>query len=290
MNRILAKLIVTILLISCGTENNPTFTLSVNSSPQEGGTISPTSGVYPENEVVTITATPSTGWMFLRWEGDWTGSSSPTNITMNKNYSIVALFERLPETQIEEVFNPTTGRYWMDRNLGASRAANSMTDTAAYGYLYQWGRGTDDHQIRTSATTSELSNTDRPRLGNFIIAPNTPFDWRSPQNSSLWQGLQGINNPCPTGFRIPTEEEWEAERLSWISNDATGAYSSPLKLPLAGRRNFAAGTLFDADINAYYWSASLDGAFSRGLGIFSDSAAMFSYNRAGGNSVRCIRD
>jgi hypothetical protein len=42
-------------------------------------------------------------------------------------------------TQVVEVQNPVTGRIWMDRNLGASRAATSPTDSEAYGDLYQWG-------------------------------------------------------------------------------------------------------------------------------------------------------
>jgi hypothetical protein len=38
------------------------------------------------------------------------------------------------------------GKVWMDRNLGASKVASSITDTSAYGDLYQWGRGSDQHQ------------------------------------------------------------------------------------------------------------------------------------------------
>lgn len=56
------------------------------------------------------------------------------------------------ETQVVDVINPTTGHTWMDRNLGASRAATSSTDTEAYGDLYQWGRAADGHQKRTSGT------------------------------------------------------------------------------------------------------------------------------------------
>jgi hypothetical protein len=87
------------------------------------------------------------------------------------------------ETEIVEVFNPATGKTWMDRNLGASRAATSSTDAEAYGDLYQWGRAADGHQKRTSGTTSTLSNSDTPGHGNFILAPKiSPWDWRSPQN------------------------------------------------------------------------------------------------------------
>jgi hypothetical protein len=128
----------------------------------------------------------------------------------------------------------SSGKCWLDRNLGATRVAQSTTDAEAYGHLYQWGRGTDGHQIRTSGTTSTLSGSNTPGHGNFILAPNSPYDWRSPQNDNLWQGVNGINNPCPAGYRLPTEAEWNAERQSWSSNNAAGAFASPLKLPVAG--------------------------------------------------------
>ncbi len=89
-----------------------------------------------------------------------------------------------------------TGRVWMDRNLGANKVATSMTDTEAYGDLYQWGRLTDGHEKRNSGTTTTLSNSDTPGHGDFITnnseSPYSPFDWRSPQNNNLWQGVSGI--------------------------------------------------------------------------------------------------
>lgn len=48
------------------------------------------------------------------------------------------------------------GLVWMDRNLGATQAATSSTDTAAYGDYYQWGRDSDGHQFATSGTTTTL--------------------------------------------------------------------------------------------------------------------------------------
>ena len=188
------------------------------------------------------------------------------------------------------VTNPTTGKIWMDRNLGATQVATSSTDAAAYGDLYQWGRGTDGHQIRTSATTSSLSNNDDPGHGNFILATNSPYDWRSPKNDNLWQGVSGVNNPCPTGYRLPTEAELDAERASWSSNDAAGAYASPLKLPVAGNRSYSNGSLDNVVSNGYYWSSTIDGTNSRRLDFYSGAAYMASSYRAYGFSVRCIKD
>ena len=188
------------------------------------------------------------------------------------------------------VYNPKTGKTWMDRNLGANRVAQSSTDSEAYGDLYQWGRGTDGHEKRTSGTTSTLSSSNNPGHGNFILAPNSPHDWRNPQNPNLWQGVNGTNNPCPPGFRLPTEAEWEAERQSWSNNNAADAFKSPLRLPVAGNRNGSNGSLGLVGSYGSYWSATVDGTNARRLYFYSSNALMDSDNRAYGRSVRCLKD
>jgi len=188
------------------------------------------------------------------------------------------------------VTNSATGKTWMDRNLGASRVAQSSRDEQAYGDLYQWGRGTDGHEKRTSGTTSTLSNSDTPDHGNFVLINTIPYDWRSPQNNNLWQGVNGTNNPCPSGYRLPTEAEWEDERQSWISNNAAGAFNSPLKLPVAGHRIRSNGSLNTVGSYGGYWSAAVGGADAQNLHFANSGALVYSLNRAGGYSVRCIKD
>ncbi len=180
-------------------------------------------------------------------------------------------------------------RCWLDRNLGASRVATSSTDSEAYGDLFQWGRSVDGHQIRTSGTTTSLSSSDQPTHGNFILAPQSPNDWRSPQNDNLWQGVDGINNPCPSGYRLPTEAEWNAERQSWGSTNAAGAFASPLKLPVAGSRVYSSGQL-SVNTIGIYWSSSTNGPFAVWFSFDSSDSRMGNFYRASGYTVRCIKD
>jgi len=177
------------------------------------------------------------------------------------------------------------GRIWMDRNLGASRVAISLTDAAAYGDYYQWGRGADGHQLATSSTTSITSSTDVPGHGQFITTDSDPNDWRVPQNDNLWQGVAGTNNPCPAGFRLPTAAEWETESSSWTQ----GGFASPLKLVLAGYRYYGNG-FFSVGSVGYYWSSDVNGSNARFLSLISNNAAIGSGYRADGRSVRCIKN
>ena len=189
------------------------------------------------------------------------------------------------------VTNPKTGKIWMDRNLGATQVATSSTDPASYGDLYQWGRGADGHQKRTSGTTRDLSATDNPGNVNFILAQSPPYNWRSTQNTNLWQGVNGINNPCPSGYRLPTETELNEERLSWSANTSSGALASPLKLPIAGYRALD-GSLLHVGKFGNYSSSTVSGETSSVL-CFVDFIAYIdkkTFGLANAHSVRCIKD
>ncbi len=198
-------------------------------------------------------------------------------------------------TPIPTVTNPTTGEIWMDRNLGASQVATDIDDAAAYGYIYQWGRATEGHEDRTSTTTSTIATTAVPGASNewdslFITSGSSPYDWLTPQDNTLWQGESGTNNPCPSGFRLPTEEEWEAERSSWSGNNAAGAFASPLKLPLGGYRSRVSGSISNAGSSGYYWCNTISGMQAHYLVFYSIDAFIQSHDRSRGFSVRCIKD
>ena len=277
------------------------------------GTVTAGTVTYPTvhgsaNQVLSTTGSGTLAWAtaptglptsgntpgdMLYWNGSaWVKVAAGSNGQILSIVGTTPIWQKpaIPSMGPTDVYNHKTGKVWMDRNLGASQVATSSTDAASYGDLYQWGRGTDGHQIRTSATTATLSSTDQPVEGKFILGPNTPYDWRSSQNANLWQGVNGVNNPCPAGYRIPTEAEWNAERLSWSDNTSVGAFASPLKLPMAGFRSLINGGLATVGTNGYYWSSTASGSDSRNLDFSSSVASMGTSSRAYGSSVRCIKD
>ncbi len=201
-------------------------------------------------------------------------------------------------TAVVEVINPTTGKIWMDRNLGAEQAATSSTDALAFGDLYQWGRSADGHQCRNSGTRSTISSLDKPGHDDFILVPvsSSTDDWRNPQNNNLWQGVSGINNPCPTGFRVPTAVEFTSERQSWSSNNSVGAFNSVLKLPLSGFRERDTGVIsFVDDLGRAYgmlWTSSVvtNANEAQFFAYWSGNAFVNPYPRSRGYSVRCIKN
>lgn len=190
------------------------------------------------------------------------------------------------------------GECWLDRNLGASRVATAYNDSSAYGHLFQWGRCADGHQITSSSlytgpvSTPTCNGSGQVWNGKFIIIASDayPYDWISPQNNNLWQGVSGQNNPCPSGWRIPSRDEWQTELNSWSQKNWNGAFNSPLKLTAAGRRNWGSGAPGNQGERGEYWSYGLKGTDIYSLYFDSDEAYESYGRRVIGYSVRCIKD
>ena len=177
------------------------------------------------------------------------------------------------------------GKLWAAANLGATSIANSNTrDVNSYGWYYQWGRGSDGHQLTSSGRTSILSSTSNPGNGNFITSSVSPYDWVSPQDNTLWQGVDGKNNPCPSGYRVPTVAEF------------SGVYNS-LYLPWAQSYDYKGNFYNDGAGNdppgwGHYWTSDV---YSTGISYYK----AYQYEKDNSNypfykgyamPIRCIQN
>jgi uncharacterized protein (TIGR02145 family) len=261
--------------------NTTTTTYTFTPSAGQCGTTTTMSITINQPLQYTLTANDSTVCA---------GTTVTLSVNIGSSYPAGTVHCNGTPTAVVDVTNPVTGKTWMDRNLGASQVAANSNDVNAYGDLYQWGRKGDGHQCRNSATTATLSSTDVPGNSSFILVPASPYDWRSPQNANLWQGVNGVNNPCPSGYRIPTETEINTERLSWSQNNKTGAFASPLKLPMGGFRSYNSGSFSGVGSSGVYWSNTISSTFSRLLYFDASSGSMNMNYRANGYSIRCIKD
>ena len=128
------------------------------------------------------------------------------------------------------IISQITGRFWLDRNIGATQVCTSSSDTSCYGNLYQWGRLRDGHQLSSSTNSATRTTNIISSGSNFITNSSSPMDWltNSTQDSNdiddngnirniLWSQTNGnsaTNNiVCPSGYRMPTSAEIKAETL-----------------------------------------------------------------------------
>ena len=221
--------------------------------------------------------------------------------------------------------SPFTGKIWMAFNLGATKLPSvpqTRGDAGSYGHLYQWGRGSDGHQIilpfnpvtndpngvaiggtpssltrPTQVPTSQVSTSDNNFVRGFT-------NWLASDIPTLWQGTSGTNNPCPAGFRVPTETEFSAETIKFSSQTTEGAFNSFLMLPTSGLRNSSDGTLIGSSNNSYfnynlgrYWTTTPTNPYSGtqmrilsfGSGATGTGLIFNNQPKSNGYSVRCIK-
>lgn len=216
----------------------------------------------------------------------------------SENFCLSVLSSSVAVTVVVPVKNPKTGRVWMDRNLGASRAATSSTDEAAYGDLYQWGRKKDGHQLRRSCSVTgpvTAGSEGYKFVGNPL---NNGYNWLITRDDKRWNLgdvntiIKSANDPCPDGYRVPSRKELDNERQSWKSNDAAGAFASPLKWPLAGYRSRGGGSEphISLGTRSIYWSNENTSTSGATLEFNHLNSKMAGYSRAYGFSVRCIKE
>src|SRR5574344_1274050 len=197
-----------------------------------------------------------------------------------------------------------------------------------YGKLYQWGRkdgqgydGNDatypfDANIVTGPVALSVGE-DAANAEKFYTSESSPYDWLSSPSATLWNSAWtsangdtnpvkvAANDPCPTGWRIPTKTElyalignaagkgnWttvNSQKGRWFDGTTNTDQTSGVFLPAAGYRIYD-GTANVRGTYGRYWSSTPDGVNACYLFFNLGNAGMVSLSRACGFSVRCVKE
>jgi pectate disaccharide-lyase len=152
------------------TASTTSFTLTTTANPSTGGTItrSPNATSYASGTVVTLTATPASGFSFGSWSGSVTGTSTSITVTMNANKTVTANFTASTTSfTLTTTANPSTGGT-ITRSPNATSYANgtivTLTATPSSGFSFgSWSGGATG----TTTSTTVTMNANKTVTANF---------------------------------------------------------------------------------------------------------------------------
>lgn len=218
-----------------------------------------------------------------------------------------------PGTKLEPVV--FGGIKWAPVNAGATEIGTE-NEVKYMGLLYQWGRnigfpysagqGTITDAIPgpldyVTATTGEMKD-------KFILNSQSPLDWLTPQDGTLWSGDRA-QGPCPAGWRVPTKAELEkivtAYGAGYTENEGKVTWDDTAKrtvvkgdnetdllyLPTAGYRDATKGESKGYGIVGYYPCLE---PYGKGIVCVylqsTETTILPNLARAIAYSVRCVQD
>ncbi|GEM_PF-1499529 len=139
-----------------------TYTLTVAATD---GTIArnPDKSSYTYGETVTLQATPATGYNFVSWSDDLSGSTNPATLVMDEDKSVTAAFAANTYTLTTTAANGSVTRS-PDQASYAHGEVVTLTAAADTGYSFSAWSG---DASGTAATTTVMMNDDRSVTANF---------------------------------------------------------------------------------------------------------------------------
>ena len=211
--------------------------------------------------------------------------------------------------------NGSGGTYtFLSHNLGADTSLDPHNPVVGLqgGYV-QWGKpgptnwvGAANDGVNGFAAAPTSGNSNSGAIFGWSQTTAADSSWNS--NTEENPVKVTANDPCPTGYRVPTRAEWVAVnsnntafRTGPFTSSATeygsalhygpDASTKSLTLPAAGYRFFTNGALVNRGHGGRYWSSTESG--SNAYRLFFDSSSVApadGINRASGFSVRCIAE
>lgn len=189
----------------------------------------------------------------------------------------------------------------MDRNLGATSA--SPGDIGTLGLLYQWGR--KDPFLGSSSiggyivTNSTLSWPDacNEKKGMDYAINNPTTEIKMWYDGSWKDNKKTINDPCPTGWRIPNKDNYYNAGFSKSDLNSTkkgfAFYDGLMWFPLSASGNETGkyGIYWTSTYSSYYHSSDAIEQYFKIMKLYIEGTLSFTeLHESNKASVRCIKN
>ncbi|MDE7356788.1 MAG: hypothetical protein K2N21_08520, partial [Rikenellaceae bacterium] len=164
----------------------------------------------------------------------------------------------------------------------------SGTRLESHGKFYQWG-------INVAWNTTGASASGATPGGSWQTSTSYPSDWNT--------------QPCPDGYRLPTNTEyqnlidnctrtdgggWSSSDYGYITLTLKTDSSKKLEFPAVGYRSHSDGSLYPAGQYGSYWSSvTYTSLTNSAYNLYFNSGGVspqHGWNKRYGLSVRCVKD
>ena len=218
-------------IVSCGDEEDPasavSYSLTVQVSPEVGGSVSPTSGTYESGTTATLTATANKNYAFSNWTGSSNSTSNPLELIMNEDKSLGAVFELMDSDQdgitddLDECPDTVEGSTVDD--IGCEEVTNEVVETVWKGEVITFTKADDaDPTLATNQdriTDNVWITRDNAEGGQIYnrVLENASDKETSPKGTAWAEGdLDDYASLTYTPFRTATGKPKDAVGKTYV--------------------------------------------------------------------------
>ena len=197
------------------------YTLATTTLPAAGGTVIG-AGSYNSGDVVTVKATPATGYIFTGWSGDVTGTSSSVSITMDGNKSVTANFQLIKYT-LAAVATPTAGGTVSGAGSYNSGDVVTVKATPATGYIFT---GWSGDVTGTSSSVTITMDGSKSVTANFQLKAPDKYTLTTAASPSAGGAVSGAGSYNSGDVVMVKATPATGYIFTGWSGDATGTSTS----------------------------------------------------------------
>ncbi|MBD2715199.1 carbohydrate-binding protein [Microvirga sp. STR05] len=211
-------------------------TFQVSTAVVGQGSVSPASGVYNQGQLLTLTATPASGWQFAGWSGDTMATTNPLTFPVRRSRALTATFTQSTTpgapgslVRIEDSALPTTGLCSFDGVVSTNSGADNgsvinLTNSSGRGITWKVEVAPAGlYQLKWRYVNSSASSafTAKLSINGTEVNPAVPFPRTSNSTTFALATLDVTLGPGVNEIRLETTQTASFADIDWLEVSGT---------------------------------------------------------------------
>ena len=222
------------------------YTITATANPTNGGTVTG-GGTFNYGQSCTLTATPATGYTFVRWtkNGMQVSTNATYTFTVTESAAYVAQFS-VQSFTVNVSANPTDGGALTGGGTFNYGQNCTVTATANTGYNFvNWTEGGNVVSTNTHYTFPVTSN--RTLVANFTLQTFQITATVDPAEGGTATGSGTYNYGDEVTITVETNEDWAFQ--NWTENGTVVAEEKTFTIIATANHNFVAHLMYTEGVD-----------------------------------------